>query len=144
MIGEWVTKMSYFAHGQWVRKNLAQWITLIMVLVNLGLSVSIIYGGVSRFPPPSYLPLIEYTGSNVWIWGVFIGIAAIFMLCYNRIVSIIGLWMSMFWHILWMAAFIIAAINYENSALTPIPAYCGFALISATLLTARVLEPKGG
>lgn len=136
--------MSYFAKGQWVRDNLAQWVTLVMVFVNAGLAVAIIGGGESRFPPPSYLPLIEYSRSNVWIFGAFIGLAAFLMLCYNRTISIIGLWLSMFWHIIWMAAFIISAVNYENSAVTPIPAYCGFALISATLLTARVLDPEGG
>lgn len=144
MIGEWVKSMSYFAKGQWVRKNLAQWVTLIMIFVNAGLAVAIIAGGEARFPPPSYLPLIEYSRNNVWIWGVLIGLAAILMLCYNKTISVIGLWLSMFWHTVWMAAFIISAVYYENSAVTPIPAYCGFALISATLLTARVLEPKGG
>lgn len=115
-----------------------------MVLVNAGLGVAIILGGPGRFPPPSYLPLVEYSRGNTWVWGVLIGLAAFLMICNNKKASVVGLWLSMFWHIVWMTAFIISAVNYEHSAVTPIPAYCGFALISATLLTARVLEPKGG
>lgn len=144
MIGEWVTTLSYFTKGRWTQKNLAQWVTLIMIFINAGLAFAILSGGAARFPPPSYLPLVEYTNNNVWIWGVIIGLAAFLMLCYNKTISIVGLWLSMFWHIVWMSAFTISAIWYENSAVTPIPVYCGLALISATLLTARVLEPKGG
>lgn len=141
---ETVNKMSFFAKGRWVQKNLSQWVTMVMIFVNGGLAIAILWGGEMRFPPPSYLPLLEYTNGNVWIWGVLIGLAAFLMLCYNKTISIIGLWLSMFWHIVWMTAFIISAVSYERSAMTPIPVYCGLALISATLLTARVIDPKGG
>lgn len=113
-----------------------------MILVNAGLAIAILYGGPPSFLPPSYEPLVDYTDGNTWIWGALIGTAALLMGIPNRRVNIVGLWLSMFWHIIWMAAFLMAMINYEPTAITPIPAYCGFALISATLLTARVIEQE--
>ena len=137
-----VNRLTYFARGIWVRKNLAHWITLIMVFVNIGLGLAILIGGPDRFTRPTYNPLIEYTLNHTYIWGVLIVIAAFLMFCKKRWASITGLWISMVWHIVWMAAFLLAALHYPNSAVTPIPAYCGFALISAALLTARVIEDE--
>ena len=138
-----VTLMSYFAKGVWVQKNFSQWITTIMILVNGGLAMAIIYGGPESFMPPSYEPLVDYTCGNTWIWGVAIGTAAALMCAPKKSLNVVGLWLSMVWHIVWMAAFLMAMINFEPTAITPIPAYAGFALVSATLLTARVIEPKG-
>lgn len=136
--------LKYFAKGFWVEKHLAQWFTTILIMVNIGLGTAVLAGGVDRFTPPSYSPLIDYTKGNVWIWGLWIGLAALLMSVPFRWPNIIGLWLSAFWHIIWMACFTIAAVNYAGAAATPIPVYGGLAMFSAALLTARVIDKTGG
>lgn len=130
----------YFAKGEWVEKHLAQWITSILIMINIGLGMAIFAGGLRRFSLPSYQPLIDYTHGHIWIWGVWICLSALLMATPFRYVNYIGLWSSMFWHVIWMACFTIATLHYETSAATPIPVYGGLALISAALLTARVID----
>lgn len=132
--------MKYFAKGLWVDKHLAQWITTIMIMIHIGLAMAIIAGGVERFSVPSYEPLITYTGGHVWLWGVVMLVSAFLMGTPFRWPNIIGLWIGMSWHICWMSCFTIAALRYETAAATPIPAYGGFAMICAALLTARVID----
>lgn len=136
--------MRYFARGLLVDKYLSQWITTIMIMVNIGIGMAILAGGASRFPPPSYRPLLAYTDGRVWLWGLVITLAALLMGTPFRWANIVGLWISMFWHIVWMACFTIAALHYSSAAVTPIPAYGGFAMFSAALLTARVIDKSGG
>lgn len=133
-------KIKYFAKGLWVDQHLAQWITTIMIIVHVGLSMAIVAGGSQRFSPPSYNPLIDYTGGRTWIWGILIFASAVLMSAPFRWSNIVGLWVGMSWHILWMSCFTIAMIRYETAAATPVPVYGGFALICTALLTARVID----
>jgi hypothetical protein len=137
-------KLKYFATGIWVDKHLAQWITMIVIMIHIGLASAIITGGVRRFSIPSYRPLIEYSGGQTWIWGVWIFVAALLMSVPFRWPNILGLWIGMFWHIIWMSCFTIAILNYETAAATPIPMYGGLAMICAALLTARVIDKTKG
>lgn len=137
-------KLKYYAKGFWVDKHLAQWLTTILIMVNVGLGVAVLAGGKERFTIPSYQPLIDYVQGHIWIWGVWICVAALLMSVPFRWPNIIGLWLSMFWHLIWMGCFAIAAVHYATSAATPIPVYGGFAMISAALLTARVIDKSGG
>lgn len=137
-------KLKYFAEGFWVEKHLAQWFTTIMIMVNVGLGVAVLAGGKERFTVPSYQPLIDYSAGHVWIWGVWILVAALLMSIPFRWPNIIGLWLSMFWHLIWMGCFAIAVVHYSGSAATPIPVYGGLAMMSAALLTARVIDKSGG
>lgn len=133
-------RVKYFADGFWVRKHLVQWVTTIMIMIYMGLGSVIIAGGINRFPEPSYQPLIDYSNGRIWIWGIWICIAGICMSTPFRWINIIGLWLGMFWCVIWMTCFTIAAIHFDSSATTPIPVYGGLSLISAALLTARVIE----
>lgn len=133
-------KVKYFAKGFWVDRHLAQWVTTIIIMVNIGLGTAIFAGGVARFSIPSYRPLIEYSHGNIWIWGVWICLSAFLMATPFRWINILGLWIGMCWHIIWMACFTIATVHYETAAATPIPVYGGMAMISAALLTARVID----
>jgi len=135
-----VQRVKYFARGIWVDKYLGQWITTIMIMVNIGLGTAVIAGGRIRFSLPSYEPLISMTGGHTWLWGVFICTSAFLMATPFKCPNVLGLWLSMFWHLTWMACFMVATLRYENAAATPIPVYGGFALISAALLTARVID----
>lgn len=137
-------KLKYFAKGFWVEKHLAQWFTTIMIMVNVGLGVAVLAGGKERFTVPSYSPLIDFVNGETWIWGAWVVLAAMLMSVPFRWPNIIGLWLSAFWHIIWMACFAIAVVHYPDAAATPIPVYGGFAMVSAALLTARVIDKSGG
>ncbi len=115
-----------------------------MIMINIGLGMAVLVGGVARFSIPSYQPLIDYTAGHTWVWGVWVAVAALLMSVPFRWSNIVGLWLSMLWHIVWMACFAIAAVHYDTSAATPIPVYGGLAMISAALLTARVIDKSGG
>ena len=134
----------FFAHGEWVDKHLAQWITSIMIMIHIGLGLAILSGGEIRFSIPSYNPLVDYVNGQVWIWGVWICASALLMATPFRWLNILGLWVGMCWHIVWMAAFTIATVRYETAAATPIPVYGGLAVICAALLTARVIDKTEG
>ena len=129
-----------YATGLWVDRHLAQWVTVIMIVGNASFAGAIIFGGPIRFTPPSYEPLLDYVNGKTWIWGVWIGAAAALMSVPFRRANIIGLWLSMVWHIIWMTSFMIAINRFENAAATPVPAYAVLAMISTALLTARVIE----
>lgn len=133
-------RVKYFATGLWVDKHFSQWLTTIVIMIHVGLAMVVVVGGVERFSIPSYNPLIAYSHGYTWIWGVWIGVSAALMATPFRWASIVGLWIGMVWHVIWMACFTIAALNYSVSATTPIPMYGGMALICTALLTARVIE----
>lgn len=133
-------RLKYFATGFWVDRHLAQWITTIIIMIHVGLGVAVISGGIARFAIPSYNPLIDYVHGHVWVWGVWISLAAFLMSVPFRKINIAGLWLAMIWHTIWMACFAIATMRYETAAATPIPMYGGMAMICAALLTARVID----
>lgn len=133
-------RVKYFATGLWVDKHFSQWLTTIVIMIHIGLAMVVLVGGVERFSIPSYNPLIDYSMGNTWLWGIWIGLSAVLMATPFRWPSIVGLWIGMVWHVIWMACFTIAAINYTVAATTPIPMYGGLALICTALLTARVIE----
>lgn len=135
-----VQSIKFFAKGVWVDKHLGQWITIIMIMVHIGLGTAVLAGGIVRFSIPSYNPLIDFCFGHVWIWGVVIIFSAMLMSAPFRWPNILGLWLGMMWHWIWMAAFTIAALNYETAAATPVPVYGGLAMICTALLTARVID----
>lgn len=133
-------RIKFFATGLWVDRHLAQWITVIIMIIHTGLGMAIIGGGIQRFSRPSYTPLIEYVDGHTWIWGLWIALAGWLMTFPFRWIGIIGLWLGMIWHIVWMSCFTIAVIEYDTAAATPVPVYGGLAMICAALLTARVID----
>jgi hypothetical protein len=138
-----MSNVRYFAQGFWVDKHFAQWITSILIMIEFGLGVVIIVGGVDRFSVPSYNPLIDFSNGHTWIWGLWICLSAALISTPLRWPNIIGLWLGMVWHLIWMACFTIAVLNYPHAATTPIPIYGGMALLCSALLTARVIEKAG-
>lgn len=133
-----------FVMSNWGNAMAVRWITNIMVAVHIALGTAIIAGGVDRFPFPTYQPLIDMVGGEIWVWGVWVLAAAFLMMVPTRWPQIVGLWLGMAWHIMWCVAFAIAVIVYPAAGATAAVAYGGFALIDAALLTARIVERDGG
>lgn len=121
-----------------------QWITNIMVAVHVALGMAILVGGSTRFPYPTYQPLVDLTNGHIWIWGVWILGAAGLMTLPTRWPQILGLWLGMAWQIMWCALFSVAVLEYPTAGGTAAIAYGGFAFIDAALLTARVIDKDGG
>lgn len=117
---------------------------MILIMINVGVSIAVIVGGTARFSIPSYSPLIAYVNGETWIWGASLGFATLLMSVPFRLPNILGLWLSMIWYIIWMACFTIAVTQFPTAAATPIPIYGGLAMISAALMTARVIDKSGG
>ena len=115
-----VQRVKFFARGVWVDKHLGQWVTMIIIMIHIGLGTAIIAGGRTRFSSPSYNPLIDYVGGQTWLWGVWICCSAFLMASPFRWPNILGIWLGMTWHLVWMAAFMIATLRYETAAATPI------------------------
>lgn len=136
-------RVKYYVTNKWAEHLLSQWITSIMLLVHAWLGGVIIVGGESRFIKPTYQPLVEMVHGHTWIWGAIILASAVLMSIPFRWPIILGLWIAMAWFIMWMTLFAVSAVTYEDSAVTPMVAYGGYALISAALLTARVMDKNG-
>lgn len=138
------TTRRFYARGFWVDKNFNPWITSIMIIVHIGLGSAIMAGGSIRFASVSYVPLNSFVAGEIWVWGMWILLSAVLMSIPFRWVNIIGLWLGMFWHIIWMACFTLALVRYDDAVSTAAPAYAGFAMICAALLTARLIEDTEG
>jgi hypothetical protein len=137
-------RVRFYVTDKWAEHLLSAWITSIMGMVHLGLGLAIIIGGKQRFIRPSYQPLIDMVNGETWLWGVAIIVSAMLMVTPFRWPIIAGLWLGMFWMIMWMSLFAYSTVMYENAASTPMVAYGGFALINAALLTARVMSKDEG
>lgn len=137
-------RLKYYATGVWVDKHLAEWVTIIMVMLHLGLALAVFIGGATRLSTPAYNPLIDFSSGEVWIWGVWIGVSAILMSVPFRKLNILGLWLGMVWHIIWMVCFIIAILSFETADATLVPVYGALAMFCAALLTARVIDKTEG
>jgi hypothetical protein len=124
----------------WVDHHFAKWISTIVGMVNFGLGIAILAGGVIRFSAPQYESIIFFAHGNLWWWALWIFLSAVLIAMPFRIANILGFWLGMFWHTIWMVGFAIATLHYETAAATPIPMYGGMAMICAALLTVRVLN----
>lgn len=129
-----------FVASNWGSRMAVMWISNIMLAVHVGLGTAVLAGGIERFPYPTYQPLIEIVNGHVWIWGVWIMISSGLMMMPWKWPQVSGLWLGMFWQIMWCAAFAIAVVKYPTAGATAAVAYGGFALIDAALLTARIVD----
>lgn len=133
-----------FVTHSWTEHLVLLWIWNIMITVHVAFGVSILAGGPSRFTPPTYGPLIEFTGGQTWIWGVWILGSGLAMTIPCRWMQVAGLWFGMVWCIIWCALFSVAMVEYPTASSTAAVAYAGFAMLDAALLTARVIERSRG
>lgn len=133
-------RFRFITHGLWADRNLIPWITLIIIMLDIGLGSVILVGGPKRFQAPSYSSLVAISHGHVWIWGILILVSGILMSTPFRNMNILGLWLGVVFYITWMSAFTVAAFEFQRAATTPIPVYAGLALICTALLTGRVID----
>lgn len=133
-------RFKFYVVGAWEERLLVQWITSIMIAVHWGLGLSVLVGGQQRFTVPTYQPLIDMTGGQVWVWGVSIMASAALMMLPFKWPNVAGLWVGMAWMVMWASLFSVSLVQYPSAAATPVVAYAGFAMINTALLTARLLE----
>lgn len=101
--------------------------------VHTSLGMAILIGGVERFPPPSYEPLLLFSNERSWPYGVFWLAGGLLMFLPPLNLRLLGTALSFLVSCLWMGLFLTATIWYTTAALTPVAAYGGFALFNAVL-----------
>lgn len=129
-----------FVTSNWGRDMALSWIYNIMIGIHVSLGVAVLAGGEQRFPPPTYQPLIDLTNGETWIWGLWSLAASLLMMVPTKWPQICGLWIGMFWNVMWCACFALAVVEYATAGATAAVVYGGLAAIDAALLTARVVE----
>lgn len=105
----------------------------VLGVIHVCLGLSVLMGGVERFPPPSYIPLINFSDGITWPYGAWWLIGGLLMFVPRRSIRMLGTVMSTLVSCLWMGLFLTAAIVYDSAALTPVAAYGGYALLNAIL-----------
>lgn len=106
-----------------------------MGVVNIGFAVCIFVGGATRFPPPTYKPLLEITGGSVWPYSVAYLVSGILLLSRLQLARIIGAACGILAHSSFSALFLVAVIKFPEAGATAWWAYLAFASQSAALAT---------
>jgi len=103
------------------------------------LGVAVILGGLARFPPPSYTPLIDVSGGNIWIYGtVWLGGGLVMMFGPSTRIRLVGVGLSVVLSNIWAALFAWAAWSYPNATFTATVAYGGYGLLNTMLFVFMV------
>ena len=111
-----------------------------ILFADAALAMAILAGGTTRFPFPTYQPLLELSDGHAWPWGVSIGAAAILLAVHNRVANFVGLALSFLWMNLFSAMFAVAIVQYPAAdSVAPIP-YATLAVVHVALLTLKVVE----
>lgn len=107
-------------------------ITTYLGLINLGFALAVLVGGATRFPPPTYRPLLDATGGHVWPYGILFALSALGLLSWSAIAHLVGAILGIIAHSTFAALFLVAAVHYPDAAATAWWAYLAFASQSAT------------
>lgn len=110
-----------------------------MGIVHGGLAVAILVGGIARFPPPTYTPLLELTDGRVWPLGCGFALAAILMATQRLYADIVGMLIGIAMMSLMAILFAIALVE-PGSAATAFVAYGGYVIINTLLLCCRAID----
>lgn len=106
-------------------------LTLYLGVINAGFAVTIFIGGAIRFPPPTYRPLLDMTGGQVWPYGVLFAISAIGLLARGYAWHMVGCVFGVLAHSTFAALFLVAVLSFPDAAATAWWAYFAFASQSA-------------
>ena len=107
-------------------------LTTYLGIINAGFAAIILVGGAIRFPPPTYEPLLDMTGGQVWPYGVLFAISAAGLLSRGYATRVIGCVFGVIAHSTFAALFLVAVLSFPDAAATAWWAYLAFASQSAT------------
>lgn len=99
--------------------------------VHIGLGTAVLWGGPKRFPLPTYGPLYNLVGGNVWIYGVSLTLAGGLMLFHKLPSVIAGLALGWGTCALWTGLFGYAVAKFPSAGATAWVAYGGYAFLDA-------------
>lgn len=112
----------------------------VVAVGHVALGVSILIGGIARFPYPTYQPMLDLTRGAVWPWGAVIITSGVAMLIPHRVLNLAGLGVGFCWFNLFSAMFAVALWKYDESGSTaPVP-YFILGAIHVALLTLKIAE----
>lgn len=106
-----------------------------MSVVNMGFAVSILVGGVIRFPPPTYEPLLQATGGHVWPYGLLYLVSGLLL---APVVSsfwfrLLGAALGVVANSAFTALFLVAVLKFPDAGATAWWAYLVFSTANASL-----------
>lgn len=100
--------------------------------VMLGMAVWI--GGIDRFPPPNYTPLLDFTDGRIWPYAFLWASGGIVMALFQGWWRLLGIGLVLIVTNLWAALFLVAALHNPSASFTPTAAYGGYGLLNGILL----------
>lgn len=107
----------------------------VAVALNLiALGLAILVGGPNRFPFPTYQPLLDMTGGEVWPWSAWAVTSGTLMCVPRPHVRTVGLVAGFLWSNMFAAMFTVALVRYPNAGSTaPFP-YLTISVITVVLI----------
>jgi hypothetical protein len=123
--------------------QIERYLTVYLGVINAGFATIVLVGGANRFPPPTYEPLLDMTGGEVWPYGVLFGISAIGLLGRGYWSRMVGCAFGIVAHSTFAALFLVAVLRFPDAAATAWWAYLAFASQSATCAGLMWFHRKG-
>lgn len=109
-------------------------VSVYLGIINLGFGVAIIVGGAVRFPPPTYAPLLEATGGQVWPYAALYLASGILLVGgHSTIPRVIGAAFGVAANSTFTALFLVAVVQFDNAGGTAWWAYLAFSTMNAAL-----------
>lgn len=141
----WASLKSWLDHT-WGNHLLDQWINTVMIMVHFGFGLVLLFSHPLTFGSKTYEPIVTLSQGHLWLWGVVIIFSGYLMAMPYKWLNVVGLWIGMAWMATWTSLFIWAVLSYPEASPLLVIACGGFAMINASLLTARVINtaPFGG
>lgn len=109
-------------------------VTTYLGIINLGFGIAILVGGAIRFPPPTYQPLLDMTGGQVWPYGaMFLASGVLLAWGQSWTAHLIGAVLGIMANSAFSALFLVAVLTFPDAGATAWWAYFAFASQSAAV-----------
>lgn len=115
----------------WVQ--IEKFVAGLLGIINIGFGVAVLGGGAVRFPPPTYEPLLRFTGDQVWPYGLVFLFSGVAMLLPEWRVRFGGVVASVLIHDVFASLFLVAVVRFADAGGTAWWAYFCFGAQSAIL-----------
>jgi hypothetical protein len=98
-------------------------------IIHLGLGLTILAGGIARFPAPTYTPLLIIDGGRVWPYGLMFMVSATLLILPGTRINFWGHWLGLVFMDAFAAIFLAAVIQDRHAGATAWWAYFSFGTI---------------